>query len=355
MPRIISIGTAVPPYKITQTEASQVVENLFDHSDLDVSRLLPIFNNTEINERYISAPIEWYKQDHDFATKNRLYTKTVLALCCKAVKKACQTAGIEPKEIDHVFFVSTTGISTPSIDAHLLNLLSFKTDIRRTPIWGLGCAGGVAGLSRAHDWLKAYKGKTALVIAVELCSLTFIRNDLSKNNFVATALFGDGCAAAVLVGDKHEAQISRALQIRDNAAITWRDSLGVMGWELDKPGFKVIFSQSIPTIVSNSSLQTITNFLEKNQMNIGNIDYFLSHPGGAKVIQAYKKTLQLEEPQIESMRVVLRKYGNMSSTTVFFVLKHFLDSSRYRGNSTLLSAALGPGFSSEMLLMRSCA
>jgi alkylresorcinol/alkylpyrone synthase len=354
MPGIMSIGTTVPPYKIRQNEASQIVKNLFGHSDLELHRLLPIFQNTEIDERYFSAPIEWYEQNHGFATKNRLYVQTTLALCCEAVKKACESARIQPQEIDHIFFVSTTGISTPSIDAHLLNLLHFKAGIRRTPIWGLGCAGGVAGLSRAYDWLKAYTDKIALVIAVELCSLTFIRNDLSKNNFVATALFGDGCAAALLVGDRHKARINRTLQIQDNASITWRDSLDVMGWEIDASGFKVIFSQSIPTIVSHSSLHAITEFLEKNRMDMKNIDYFLSHPGGAKVIQAYKKTLELEESQIESMRAVLRKYGNMSSTTVFFVLKHFLNSSRYRGNATLLSAALGPGFSSEMLLMRSC-
>ncbi|MFQ5630983.1 MAG: type III polyketide synthase, partial [bacterium] len=329
MSRIISIGTAVPPYKITQSQASRIVMNLFDKSDLNIQRLQPIFHNTEIETRYTSAPVEWYEQNHSFAVKNKLYFKTTLALSNEAVKCACESAGIQPQEIDHVFFISTTGISTPSIDAYLFNLHNFKPDIRRTPIWGLGCAGGVAGLSRANDWLKAYPNKIALVIAVELCSLTFVRNDLSKNNFVATALFGDGCAAALLAGEEYPHKNGRQLSICDNAAITWRDSLNVMGWELDEQGLKVIFSQSIPTIVSQSSLPAISEFLNRNQLNVGNIDYFLSHPGGAKVIEAYKQALELAESQLESMRAVLRNYGNMSSATVFFVLEHFLKTPQY--------------------------
>ncbi|MFQ5633089.1 MAG: type III polyketide synthase, partial [bacterium] len=332
---------------------SRIVMSLFDKSELDMRRLLPIFRNTEIEIRYTSAPVEWYEQNHSFAAKNKLYFKTTLALSKEAVQRACESAGIQPQEIDHLFFISTTGISTPSIDAYLFNLLNFKPDIRRTPIWGLGCAGGIAGLSRANDWLKAYPEKIALVIAVELCSLTFVRNDLSKNNFVATALFGDGCAAALLAGEKYPSQNSRQLTLRDSAAITWRDSLDVMGWKLDEQGLKVIFSKSIPTIVSQSSLPAISEFLHKNQIKLENIDYFLSHPGGAKVIEAYKQALGLEESQLESMRTVLRNYGNMSSATVFFVLEHFLKTPHFRENATLLSAALGPGFSSEMLLMRS--
>lgn len=354
MSKIVQICTAVPPHRIDQASASKTVTQLFRNSGLDIDRLLPIFLNTEIENRYISAPIEWYEHNHDFATKNALFLETAIALSEKAVAQVCDQANIAPDEIDHVFMISTTGIATPSIDAHLLNRLSFKSGIRRTPIWGLGCAGGVAGLSRAHDWLKAYPSKLALVISLELCSLTFISNDRTRSNFVATALFGDGCAAALLAGDQHPHRNGRAIRIEDTAAVTWPDSLDVMGWDINDAGLKVIFSQSIPKIVQASARPVMQDFLNAHSLCMSDIDYFLSHPGGAKVIAAYINALDLNERQVADMRCILRDFGNMSSVTVLFVLEHFMRSGQYHSGARILSAALGPGFSSEMLLARSC-
>ncbi len=354
MPSILGVGTSVPRHKIDQERAQQFVRRLFDKSDLQVDRLLSVFANTTVRERYFCMDAEWFSKTHGFAEKNRLYLESGRELAQQAALKACQAADVAPAEIDHVFFISTTGIATPSLDAHLLNRLSFKSSIVRTPIWGLGCAGGVAGIARAADWLRAYPDKTALVIALELCGLTFIRNDLSKSNFVATALFGDGCGALIMAGDQNpkSGRAAPRLAIEDSAAATWRDSLDVMGWDVADEGLRVVFSKSIPRIVNESAGPLVTDFLAANGLELSDLGYFLSHPGGAKVIEAYQRALGLGEAQIASMKAVLADYGNMSSATVMFVLSHFLHSGAGRPGDWVLSAALGPGFSSEIVLAR---
>ncbi|RMD95912.1 MAG: type III polyketide synthase [Calditrichaeota bacterium] len=350
MPRIVSIQCTVPEYRVDQQTALSFASRIFSDANLNLTRLLPIFQHTRIETRYFCVPPEWFDAVHPFSEKNRIYRQNAIKLSEAAIRQIFESTGVQPQQVGHIFFVSTTGLATPSIDAHLFNLLKLRPSIRRTPIWGLGCAGGIAGINRAMDWLKAYPEEMALVIAVELCGLTFIRNDLSKSNFVATSLFADGCGAALLAGDRCGIRAERSLEIQCNTSTTWEDSLSVMGWNIGDDGFKVLFSKSIPQIVSQSALPSILGFLQENGLTLETIDYFLSHPGGAKVIDAYQQSLGLREEQIRSMKEVLRNYGNMSSATVYFVLQDFLNSPDYRPGARILSTALGPGFSSEMFL-----
>ena len=354
MSTIIGTGTSVPAHKFDQRQVRDVVRQLFDGSIFKVDRMLSVFSHTRVEERYFAMEADWYRKSRAFAEKNAIFQKVGIALARSAVEKACRAAAIAPAEIDHIFFVSTTGLATPSIDAHLLNRVPFKASILRTPIWGLGCGGGVAGIARAADWLKAYPDKIALVVALELCSLTFVRNDLSKSNFIATALFGDGCGAIILAGDERgEVQgSSRMLSIEATGSVTWPDTLDVMGWDIAEEGLKVVFSKDIPHIVETSSLPAIVRFLDQAGASLADIRHFLSHPGGAKVIDAYREALNLEERQITSMQAVLAKFGNMSSATILFVLDHFLRTADGRPGELVLSTALGPGFSSEMVLSR---
>ncbi|MEK7728617.1 MAG: 3-oxoacyl-[acyl-carrier-protein] synthase III C-terminal domain-containing protein [candidate division KSB1 bacterium] len=350
MPYIAGIATAVPQYCYGQAEARDFARSMFSESGLNVDRLLPIFLNTAIAQRHFCMPAEWYRTNHSFHEKNRLYVEHALALSEKVVRALCEQHSLGPEEIDHLFFISTTGLATPSIDAHLFNRLKLKPSLRRTPIWGLGCAGGVAGLARAADWLKAYPAKKAVVIALELCSLTFISNDLSKGNFVATSLFADGAAGALLAGDACAPRRERGFDLLASEAITWPDSLDVMGWEIAPPGLKVLFSRDIPTIVSESARPSILNFLSAQKTALADVAMFLSHPGGAKVIAAYSEALAIPEEKTKHMWNVLRDYGNMSSATVLFVLEEYLRSTDYRRGELVLSTTLGPGFSSEMIL-----
>lgn len=350
MPSITGIETIVPENVYRQDFVSDFVQQLFGGSSLNVERLLPIFANTGIDKRHFCMPVEWYGKPHSLSEKNTLYTQHAIRLASEAVRKLCQQAQITPQDIDHLFFVSTTGLATPSIDAHLVNVLHLRPSVRRSPLWGLGCAGGVAGLARAADWLKAYPRKRAVVIALELCSLTFIRNDFSKSNFVATSLFGDGAAAALLAGDDCKPAGNRALRLDASHAITWRDTLEVMGWEVNDEGLKVLFSKDIPTIVRDCAKPSILQFLATCELTLADIAEFLSHPGGAKVIAAYAQALNLPPQKTSYMWKILREYGNMSSASVLFVLREYLTSSDYKSESRVLSTTLGPGFSTEMIL-----
>jgi alkylresorcinol/alkylpyrone synthase len=354
MPSILGVGTSVPRHKVNQENITHFARQLFDKSDLNVARLLPVFKNASVRERYFCMDAQWYHEDHGFAEKNEIYQEHGVALAREATLAACKATDVAPHEIDHIFFVSTTGIATPSLDAHLFNRLPFKESILRTPIWGLGCGGGVGGIVRACDWLKAYPQKIAMVITLELCGLTFIRNDLSKSNFIATALFGDGCRALIMEGDENESANPNAprLFIEATGAVTWRDSLDVMGWDVADEGLKVIFSKNIPQIVKKAVRPVVLELLAKKGLGLGDIRHFLSHPGGAKVIDAYQEALELNDEQIQSMKTVLAGYGNMSSATLLFVLDHFLRFGDYRIGDRVLSTALGPGFFSEMVLLR---
>jgi len=346
---ISAVGTAVPPYAYDQGVTKDFGRALFQEAFPDIDRLLAVFNHASIDQRHFSAPKEWFEREHSFADKNNLYHATALDVGKAAVLECLDAAGLGPKDVDHFVFVSTTGLATPSIDARLINVLKMRNDVCRTPIWGLGCAGGAAGLSRAYEYTQAFPRKRALLLALELCGLTFQRNDLSKSNLIGVSLFADGAAAVMVEGGEVHAQGPRILGGR---SMLWYDSLDVMGWDLNEHGLKVIFSRDIPTIVRTSVLPNILEFLRGHGLSLGEIRHLVAHPGGAKVLEAYEQTLQLNDGQLNHSRNVLRRYGNMSSPTVLFVLKEFLCSGEIQSGDYGLVTALGPGFSSEMILIQ---
>lgn len=352
MSRIISVGTAVPKFEIAQEEARQFAKQIFSGSFSNIDRLLTIFENTAIHKRRFSQPISWFEEERTLAERNQVYIETACQLGEEAILQCLYGTGVDPMEIDHIIFVSTTGISTPSIDAYLINRLGMNPNIKRTPIWGLGCAGGVAGLSRAYEFTKAFPNSRVLLLAIECCGLTFRRNDLSKSNFVATSLFADGAAAVLVVGDEVEAlRDSQAPQVVHSMSTIWSDSLDVMGWEVEDDGLKVLFSKDIPTIVKSHVRPVVDQLLTKMELNLEEIEHFITHPGGMKVIQAYQEALQVPMEKFTHAYSILNEYGNMSSATVLFVLKKELEQEHRAGSYGLMNA-LGPGFSSEMVLLK---
>jgi alkylresorcinol/alkylpyrone synthase len=347
--RIASAATAVPRHQISQQAAQKFCRVLFQESYPDIDRLLPIFSNAQVENRYFSIPEEWFKTDHTFAEKNRHYIETALELGTEAISSCLQKADLTPQDIDHLFFVSTTGLATPSIDARLINILKLRPDIRRTPIWGLGCAGGVAGLSRAYEYTVAFPHERAMVLALELCGLTFQRNDFSKSNLVATSLFGDGAAAILVSGEETGDAGPRILASRSTL---WYESLDVMGWEINDGGLKVLFSRDIPSIVRNLARPALVEFLAAHGLELHDLEHIIAHPGGAKVIEAYEQALSLTDGKMDQARAILRNFGNMSSPTVLFVLEDYLRAQTIRPDDYGLITALGPGFSAEMMLIR---
>ncbi|MGF7087818.1 alkylresorcinol/alkylpyrone synthase [Kroppenstedtia sanguinis] len=353
MPRIVSVGTAVPEHILPQEEAREFGRRLFEDSFDDIDRYLPIFENTRIHTRHLSRPRSWFEQERGFGERNRIYIETACHLGEEAVSRCLDRAGISPEEVDHLFFVSTSGLATPSIDARIVNGLGLNRHVKRTPIWGLGCAGGASGLARACEYARAFPDSRVVLLAVELCSLTFRLNDRSKSNLVATSLFADGAAAVLVAGD--DAQIpgesGAGPMVLDTMTTTWPNSLDVMGWDVTDDGLKVVFSRDIPGVVRKEVTPLVGEFLEQVGLSLDQVRRYIAHPGGAKVLKAYEEALELPGEALLHSYEVLKEYGNMSSATVLFVLERELRESHHPGEYGLMTA-LGPGFSSELMLLR---
>ncbi|MFP3392829.1 type III polyketide synthase [Brevibacillus sp. SIMBA_040] len=353
MPRIEAVATAVPSHQVTQEDSVRLARHFFQDAFPDIDRLLHVFAHSKIRKRHFCMPMDWFSDNRLFTEKNRLYIEHAETLATEAALRCLEKAGISAGALDCLIFVSSTGIATPSLDSRLVNRLGLRTDITRLPLWGLGCAGGAMGLSRACEYTAAYPSKRVLLVSVELCGLTFIRQDMSKSNLVATCLFGDGAAAVLVEGDQVEAlRTSGAprLQFCGARTTTWPDTLDVMGWEVTEPGLKVIFSRDIPTIIHQAMKDNVESFLSPYDTTVERLRHFILHPGGTKVLSAYQESLGISSDATRLSEEVLHDFGNMSSPTVLFVLEKSMEQTWETGERGLL-AALGPGFSSELLLL----
>lgn len=344
-PRLVSLATAVPDFALPQDEVARRAGELFAPMVSDFSRLTPIYRNAEIENRHSCVPIDWYTQKHSFSDRNRLFLDNAVALLADAGAKALEQAALTAEDIDVVITICSSGIATPSLDARLIGLLGLRPDVQRLPVFGLGCAGGVLGLSRAAAMARAQPDAHVLLLAVELCGLTFRAQDRSKSNIVATALFGDGAAAAVLSCRDDYAGRPR---LGAGGEHTWPDSLDVMGWDVTDDGLKVLFSGNIPELVRHDLGPVIERFLDANGLTQTDIDGYLCHPGGAKVLDALEECFGLQTGSMRHARAVLRDHGNMSSVTVLFVLAAAM-ADGMKGRHLL--TALGPGFTAAMQMI----
>ena len=345
--RVLSVATAVPSYQVSQEGAKGFAREMFGGAFRDVERLLPIFDHSEIENRHLCVPFEWAREDHTFPQKNSLYVEHALDLTEKAARRAMDRAGVEPEDVGSVFFVSTTGISTPSIDSQLLPKLGLSEHTRRVPIWGLGCAGGAGGLARAAEHAQVYPEKVVLLIGVELCSFTYQRWDLSVANLISTALFADGAAAVVLGVSSDDGP-----EILGSHSTTWPGTQDIMGWNLVETGLQVQLSRSIPDLVRNRVPETLRQALSSLDLEFEDIKHFVTHPGGARVLEAFEEVFGLEPGGLALSREVLRYYGNMSSATVLFILERLMESGDAAPGDHGVLSAMGPGFSAEHVFLR---
>lgn len=337
------MATAVPPFELGQREVVRRIDLALGPRSREIVRLLPMFGNTGIERRYSCVPIEWYETLHDWKDRNDVYLASALDLLERATTAALQRARRSAAEIDAIVVVSTTGIATPSLDALLMERMRLRPNVRRLPIFGLGCCGGVIGLERAAMMARERPKSLVLFLVVELCALCFRRDDFSKSNIVATALFGDGAAAALIACD------GAGPRIRGGGEFTWPESLDVMGWDVTNEGFKAIFSRDIPELITQRLHEVAVGFLAERGLALTDIDRFVCHPGGAKVLDALEGAFEIEPARLSEARDVLRDYGNMSAATVMFVLERTLASS-VPWRRALLSA-LGPGFTAGFTLL----
>jgi alkylresorcinol/alkylpyrone synthase len=347
MPRIAAVATASPPYRLRQCEARELARAFFAPAVRDLDRYLSVFANAEIDTRALAVPPEWFGETHGWGECNDRWIEVASDLGTEAARRCLDDAGLGPGVVDHLIFVSTTGLAAPSIDARIMTERGMRPHARRTPIWGLGCAGGAVGLARAAEYARAYPGERVLLVCVELCSLTFQFDDRSVRNLVAASLFADGAAAVLVEGDEVG---ETGPAILDSESTLFPDSLDLMGWDIGDGGMRVVFGARIPGVVTEHFRPLAEDFLGRHDLTLDCIDHQIAHPGGAKVLTAYEQAGDLCPDALAHSRAVLRQCGNMSSATVLYVLKRFLDRGIGPGEHGLLTV-FGPGFSSEMVLL----
>lgn len=338
---LLSLATAVPPHRISQSEAKEIGRELFSGRKALYDRLSGVFDNAGIEGRHIVAPIEWYADDHRWQSRNNLYLEASEQLFEDAALSALEKARLSPGDIDGIVFVSTTGIATPSLEARVGPRLGFRSDVRRVPIFGLGCAGGVSGLATAARLAAAEPGTRWLFVCVETCSISIRLDTDDPAALVATALFGDGAAAAIVsTAGQGPAVITSAGERQ------WPDTLGIMGWRVEDPGLAVVFDRAIPPFVTAELAGAVDGILADVGLARRDIDRLCSHPGGAKVITAIEEALELPKGTLDLEREVLRDHGNMSAPTVLFVAERLIE--RGLPPRTLMTA-FGPGFTCSAL------
>ena len=344
---LLSVATASPPFELTQTDAEAAARRVFGATFANFERMAPVFTSAGIRARQMVRPIEWYMTPRGWAERTEAYLESATELFVAAAQAALDEAGLRGGDVDAVVTVSSTGIATPSLEARAFERMGFRTDVSRVPVFGLGCAGGVTGLGLAAKLAKATPGATVLLVAVEICSLAVRTTDLGKADIVAAALFGDGAAACVL--RTAEGGIA---EVAASAERIWPDTLNIMGWRVDPTGFGVIFDRAIPPFAKNRMRPAMEEMLAGQNLNMGDVDRFICHPGGQKVIEALEHALALGQGRLDVERDVLTDHGNMSAPTALFVL----DRARRSGLPRLsIVTAMGPGFTATTVTLKQAA
>ena len=340
---LLSLATALPPYSVEQHVAKSKAREVFGGRKELFDRLSSVFDNAGISRRHIVAPTEWYEGHHGWNERNRVYLDACDALFREAARKAIERAGLKPADIDGVVAVSTTGIATPSLDARNGPAIGLRPDARRVPIFGMGCAGGVNGLATAARLAVAEPGSRWLYVTIETCSIAIRLDSDDPAAIVATAIFGDGAAAAVVqAGERGIATIVGA------GEKMWPDTLNIMGWRVEDPGLAVVFDRAIPPFVATELAGAVDAMLAGMGKSRSDIDRFCCHPGGVKVIDAIESALELPVGTLDLERDVLNDCGNMSAPTVLFVLDRLI--ARGLPERTMLTA-FGPGFTCAGMLL----
>lgn len=346
MSSIVSVGTAVPPYVMPQEEACRLAGEHFAGTIGNIGKYLQVFKNALVSERHFCVEAEWFARQHSLAAKNRLYLEWAETLSLDAIEACLDGTGAAREDIDHVVFVSSSGIATPSLDVALVNKLGLDRHVRRLPLSGLGCAGGAAGIALCDQLIAARPHSKVLLVAVEINSLTFQPNDLTKSNLVATSLFGDGAAAVLFAGDGNG-----TLDVLNSVTLLRPNTSHLMGWDFVDTGFRVVFSREVPQTIMDMMPDTLRAVMNGSGVQRNDIDAFIFHPGGKRILDAYQKVLDRGPEDFAASYAVLDRYGNMSSATVLFVLAETLANGHSTGDHGIL-AAFGPGFSAEASLLR---
>jgi alkylresorcinol/alkylpyrone synthase len=356
--RIASIGTAYPPHRYPQAVITEALKERMQDKLAMPDIMDRLHRNCGVDYRHIMYPLESLGTMSGFGSMNDLWIKGAVELGQQAVQKALDQAGLEPSDISAIFFTSVTGLACPSIDARLVNLMNFPKNIKRTPIFGLGCVAGAAGISRTVDYVRAYPKQYAILLSVELCSLTWQENDASMAAIVASGLFGDGAAAVVIAGEetphgKRPTSVEEPCpRVVATKSTFYPNTEHLMGWNINQTGFNIVLSAEVPDLVNAELKNTVEDFLSENDMNMHQICSFIMHSGGPKVLLAMESSLNLPTGALAASWNSLRQRGNLSSASVLTVMQDYLHNRPGSPGCYSMMGAMGPAFCSELLLLQ---
>jgi alkylresorcinol/alkylpyrone synthase len=347
--RIAAVGKALPPHYYDQETLLAALRRRWSDRYFNPERLERLHQNVLVGGRHLALPIPEYDGLTTWGKANDAWIRVAQEVGGEAVLDALGRAGLSPADVDALIFVTVTGVATPSVDARLMNRLGLPPRVKRMPIFGLGCVAGAAGIARAADYVRGFPDHVAVLLSVELCSLTLQPEDLSIPNLIASGLFGDGAAAVVVTGDRRPADGPEILATR---SVFYPDSERVMGWDISESGFKIVLSADVPTVAREKLRPDVDAFLAEHGLTRADISSWVCHPGGPKVLEAMQESLELPPGALDVTWRSLREVGNLSSTSVLLVLAETLENHRPAPGSYGMVIAMGPGFCSELVLLR---
>jgi alkylresorcinol/alkylpyrone synthase len=351
--RVAAVGKAFPDNYYDQDRLLAAFKRQWDREHYNPQRLDRLHKNVLVGGRHLALSLEEYEALETWGQANDAWIRVAQDVGARAVRDALDRAGLAVGDVDALITVTVTGVATPSLDARLMNRLGLSPRVRRTPIFGLGCLAGAAGIARAADYVRAYPDQVAVLLSVELCSLTLQRRDLSIPNLIATGLFGDGAAAVVVADVPSNGQpAASGPRVVASRSVFYPDTERVMGWDISEEGFAVVLSADVPKMVSDHLRGDVDRFLADHGLERGDVASWVCHPGGPKVLEAMQESLELPDEALEVTWRSLREVGNLSSTSVLLVLQETMESHRPAPGSWGMVTAMGPGFCSELVLLR---
>lgn len=351
MPHIHTVSCAFPPHYFDQDQLIDRFRDRWKQKYFNFHRIEELHRKVLVAGRHLALPVESYENLTGFGARNDAWIAVALEVAARAVVQVLEKAGLQPRDIQLLTSTSVTGLAVPSLEARLMNQLDFSIETKRMPLFGLGCLAGIAGLNRVNDYLIGHPDEAALFISVELCSLTTQWDDLSIANLISTGLFGDGGAAVLMVGDRHPLAKSAPLEILKTRSVFFPQTEKIMGWDIVDTGFKVVLSGEVPELVTREFPTALSGLLERSGVTQAELEFFVAHPGGPRVLQAMESVLGLSQGELALSWQSLQSHGNMSSVSALHVLEQTLKKDLPSGSYGLMTA-FGPAFCCELGLLR---
>lgn len=353
--RISSVGTALPPHRYPQQVITDALRNRWEHKLPEPRLINRLHANCGVEFRHFVLPMESYPALNGFKATNDAWISAAVELGQSSICRALKPVGLTAADVSAIFFTSVTGIASPTVDARLINRMPFPDNVKRTPIFGLGCVAGAAGIARATDYVRAFPDQVALLLSIELCSLTWQDDDQSIANLISCGLFADGAAAVLITGDDVKlpaAEVPPGPRILATRSTFYRNTEYVMGWDIGDTGFTIVLSPDVPKVVMENLRGNVETFLAQNNLTLADISSYIFHSGGPKVLEAVETALDLPKDALALSWKSLREMGNLSAASVLMVLAETLESQRGAPGTYSILAAMGPGFCLELVLLQ---